>query len=204
MKSPVVLLADDEVGFVETLSKRLRKRDLSVVTAHSGQEALRLCREIQPDVILMDMMMPGMNGVDTTKAIKNQYPQIQIIALTSFQEGNLVKQAMQGVSIDALAEAIRAANAGNPALGIEATQALIQATTASAQQDYDLTQRQQEVLTLIVEGLSNVQIAKRMILSTSTVRHHVSEILSKLDASNRAEAAVLAVKHGLIPDKKPD
>ena len=181
--------------------------------AHSGQEALRLCQEIQPDVILMDMMMPGMNGVDTTKAIKNQYPQIQIIALTSFQEGNLVKQAMQagaigyllkGVSIDALAEAIRAANAGNPALGIEATQALIQATTASAQQDYDLTQRQQEVLTLIVEGLSNVQIAKRMILSTSTVRHHVSEILSKLDASNRAEAAVLAVKHGLIPDKKPD
>lgn len=179
--------------------------------AHNGEEALRLCGELNPNVILMDMMMPGMDGIATTQAIKKQYPATQIVVLTSFQEGNLVQRAMQagaigyllkGVSIDELAGAIRAAYAGKPTLGAEATQALIQSTAPPPQLGLDLTRRQKDVLALVVEGLSNVEIAERLILSPSTVRHHVSEILSKLGASNRAEAAVMAVKHSLTPEKK--
>jgi NarL family two-component system response regulator LiaR len=179
--------------------------------AHNGEEALRLCGELSPNVILMDMMMPGMDGIATTQAIKKQYPTTQIIVLTSFQEGNLVQRAMQagaigyllkGVSIDELADAIRAAYAGKPTLAVEATQALIQSTAPPPQLGLDLTRRQKDVLALVVEGLSNVEIAERLVLSTSTVRHHVSEILSKLGAANRAEAAVLAVKHNLVSGGK--
>jgi len=178
--------------------------------AQSGDEALKLCVELAPDVILMDMMMPGMDGAAATRAIRQQYPQIQIIALTSFQEGDLVKRAMQagaigyllkGVSIDELVAAIRSAHAGRPTLAIEATQALIQAAAPPPELDFDLTQRQLDVLEHIVEGRSNIDIAERMVLSPSTVRHHVSEILSKLGASNRAEAAVIAMKHGITTKK---
>jgi NarL family two-component system response regulator LiaR len=174
--------------------------------AQSGEEALRMCAELEPNVILMDMMMPGMDGAATTQAVKQQYPHVQIIALTSFQEGDMVKRAMQagaigyllkGVSIDELVAAIRAAIEGRPTLAVEATQALIQAATPPVKVDYELTQRQLDVLEHIVEGRSNIDIAERMVLSPSTVRHHVSEILSKLGASNRAEAAVIAMKHNL-------
>ena len=178
--------------------------------AQNGREALQMCAELEPHVILMDMMMPGMDGAETTQAIKQQYPHIQIIALTSFQEGDMVKRAMQagaigyllkGVSIDELVVAIRSAREGRPTLAVEATQALIRAATPPPVVDFDLTQRQLDVLEHIIEGRSNIDIAERMMLSPSTVRHHVSEILSKLDASNRAEAAVIAMKHGIIKKK---
>ena len=178
--------------------------------AQSGEEAVRLCAELDPDVILMDMKMSGMDGAATTQTIKQQHPHMQIIALTSFQEGDLVKRAMQagaigyllkGVSIDDLVAAIRSAHAGRPTLAVEATQALIQAAAPPPVVDFDLTQRQLDVLEHIVEGRSNIDIAERMILSPSTVRHHVSEILSKLGASNRAEAAVIAMKHGITTKK---
>lgn len=178
--------------------------------AQSGEEALRLCARHEPDVILMDMMMPGMDGATATQAIKQEYPQVQIIALTSFQEGELVKRAMQagaigyllkGVSIDELVAAIRSAHAGRPTLAVEATQALIQAAVPPPVEDFDLTQRQLDVLEHIVEGRSNIDIAQRMMLSPSTVRHHVSEILAKLGASNRAEAAVIAIKRGITAKK---
>jgi len=178
--------------------------------AQSGEEALQLCVEHEPDVILMDMMMPGMDGATATQTIKQQYPHVQIIALTSFQEGDMVKRIMQagaigyllkGVSIDELVAAIRSAHKGRPTLAVEATQALIQAAVPPPVEDFDLTQRQLDVLEHIVEGRSNIDIAERMVLSPSTVRHHVSEILSKLGASNRAEAAVIAIKHGITAKK---
>lgn len=178
--------------------------------AQSGEEALQLCAALEPNVILMDMMMPGMDGAATTQAVKQQYSQVQIIALTSFQEGDMVKRAMQagaigyllkGVSIDELVAAIRAAHQGRPTLAVEATQALIQAAAPPPEVNFDLTQRQLDVLEHIVEGRSNIDIAERMVLSPSTVRHHVSEILSKLGASNRAEAAVIAMKHNLTREK---
>jgi len=175
--------------------------------AENGDEALRLCSEVQPDVILMDMLMPGMNGVATTRAILERHPHIRVIALTSFQEGSLVEQALQAgaisymlkdAAIDELADAIRSACSGQSTLAPAAAQALAQETIRSPELDFDLTDRQLEVLALIVEGLSNAQIAERLTISLPTARFHVSTILSKLDATNRAEAAALAVKHRLI------
>jgi NarL family two-component system response regulator LiaR len=179
-----------------------------VAEASSGEEALRLCPEAQPDVVLMDMVMPGMDGAQATRILRERHPQVQVIALTSFESGELVQQALQAgaigyllkdVPIDELAQAIRAAHAGRSTLAPAAAQALVEAVTQQPELGYDLTPRQKEVLALIVKGLSNDEIAGRLVISLATVRYHVSSILSKLGAANRAEAAALAVKHHLIP-----
>jgi NarL family two-component system response regulator LiaR len=178
-----------------------------VAEAASGQEAIDLCQQTSPDVVLMDMVMPGTDGVDATKAILERHPQTKIIALTSFQEGDLVQRALQAgaigyllkdVPIDELAAAIRAAHAGRSTIASEAAQALVKVTTQTPLLGEDLTDRQREVLALIVEGLSNNEIAERLVISMATARYHVSTILSKLGAANRAEAAALAIKHKLV------
>lgn len=175
--------------------------------AEDGEEALRLCDQIHPDVILMDMVMPGMDGATATQAIRQRHPQVQVIALTSFKEQDLVQRALQAGAIGyllkdvqalELAEAIRAAHAGRPTLSPEATQALIQAATQPPQPGHDLTEREREVLALMVKGLSNNEIAERLIVSISTVKYHVSGILSKLGAANRAEAVAMALQHHLV------
>jgi NarL family two-component system response regulator LiaR len=175
--------------------------------AESGEEALRLCHKVQPDVILMDMLMPGMDGAATTRAILEHYPDVRVIALTSFDEGGLVEEALKAgaisymlkdAAIDELANAIRLASAGQSTLAPAAAQALAQAAAQPPEQDFGLTQRQLEVLALIVEGSSNAEIAERLTISLPTARFHVSTILSKLRATNRAEAAALAVKYRLI------
>jgi NarL family two-component system response regulator LiaR len=177
-----------------------------VAEASNGQEALDLCDQHRPDVILMDMFMPGMSGAEATRAIRARYPQIQVIALTSFSEGDLVQQALQAGAIgylikdtpvDELAAAIRSAHAGRSTLAPAAAQALVEATARQPDPLDALTDRQKEVLALVVKGLSNVEIAQRLVISQATVRYHVSTILSKLGAANRAEAAALAVKHKL-------
>jgi NarL family two-component system response regulator LiaR len=176
-------------------------------TASSGTEAVHLCEEVQPDVVLMDMMMPEMNGVAAMAAILERCPRAQVIALTSFQEGSLVQQALQAgaisyllkdVGMEELAQAIRSAHAGKSTLAPEAAQALAEAATHVADPGYDLTDREREVLDLIVEGKSNAEIGNALSVSLSTARFHVSTILSKLGATNRAEAAALAVKHQLV------
>jgi NarL family two-component system response regulator LiaR len=179
-----------------------------VASTGSGAEAVRLCEELQPDVVLMDMIMPKMDGVSATRAILHSRPGTRIIALTSFQEGGLVQKALQAgaisyllkdVDIDALADAIRSAARGQGILASEAAKALAEVAAQPVSLGADLTDREREVLALLVEGKSNTEISGVLSISLSTARFHVSAILSKLHATNRAEAAALAVKHNLIP-----
>lgn len=186
----------------------LALEDIELVGAvSSGEEALGFCTQTQPDVILMDMMMPGLSGAATTRAILQRHPHIRVIALTSFQEGHLVQEALaagaisyllKDVGMDELAEAIRAAYAGRATLAPTAAKALAESAAEPSDLGSDLTDREREVLALIVEGKSNVDIADMLGISLSTARFHVSTILSKLNAANRAEAAALAIKHHLI------
>lgn len=175
--------------------------------AADGEEAVRLAGQIQPDVMLMDLMMPGVDGATATQLIRKQHPHIQVIALTSFREEDLVQKALQAgaisyllkdVSAGELAEAIRLAHAGRATFAPEAAQALLHAATHPLKLGHDLTDREREVLPLMVEGLNNSQIAERLVVSRSTVRFHVSNILSKLNATSRAEAVALAVRNKLV------
>lgn len=204
-----VMIVDDHAMVRDGLRVFLTVfQDLELVAeAGSGEEALRLCAQVQPDVVLMDLKLPEMDGVTATRAIREQHPQVQVIALTSYAEEALVHSALQAgalgyllkdVSAAELAGAIRAAHAGRPTLSPTATQALIQATAQPSRPGYDLTGREREVLALIVEGLSNVEIATRLTISPSTVNFHVRNILSKLGAANRTEATRLAVQHNLV------
>jgi NarL family two-component system response regulator LiaR len=174
--------------------------------AENGEQAVVRANALKPDVILMDLMMPVMDGVAATQAIKKQNPAIQIIALTSFQEDELVRNAMKAgavgyllknVSARELAAAIRAAKDGKMTLSPEAVQALVRATQAAAETN-DLTDREREVLRLMVEGLNNAEIAERLVVSLSTVKYHISNILMKLGVDNRVAAVTLAIQKKLI------
>jgi NarL family two-component system response regulator LiaR len=205
-----VLLVDDHTMVRRGLATFLKVfDDLQLAgEAESGAAAIRLCAEVLPDVILMDMVMPDMDGAAATRTIRQQFPQVQVIALTSFKEGDLVKNALEAgaigyllkdVSADELAGAIRAAHAGRATLSPEAAQALVETANQPPAPGLDLTEREREVLALMVEGLNNTQIAGRLTVSTSTVKSHVSNILSKLGVASRTEAVSLALRSRIIP-----
>jgi two-component system, NarL family, response regulator LiaR len=204
-----VMLVDDHTMVRRGLAAFLKVfDDLQLAgEAESGAAAVQLCGDVLPDVVLMDMVMPDMDGAATTRLIRQKFPQVQVIALTSFKEGDLVKNALEAgaigyllkdVSADELAGAIRAAHSGRATLSPEAAQALVETTNQSFAPGLDLTERELEVLTLMVEGLNNTQIAGRLTVSPSTIKSHVSNILSKMGVSSRTEAVTLALRNHIV------
>jgi two-component system, NarL family, response regulator LiaR len=201
-----VFLVDDHAMVRRGLATFLKVFDDLTLAgeAENGADAIQRCAEVQPDVVLMDMLMPGMDGVSVTRVIRQKFPMVQVIALTSFKEGDLIKKALEAgaigyllkdVSADDLAQAIRAAHARRATLSPEAAQALVQHTNQPPAPGLDLTEREREVLTLMIEGLNNTQIAGKLSVSPSTIKSHVSNILSKFGVESRTEAVTLALRN---------
>ena len=209
-KSPVrILLVDDHAVVRSGLGAVLMSfDDMSLVgEAGNGEEAVHLCRTLKPDVVLMDLMMPVMDGVTATRTIHESQPDIRIIALTSFGERELVEGALKAgamsyllktVSAAELIAAIQGAVMGKTTLSPEAAQVLVQGLKQPKSDTHDLTEREREILALMVEGLANHDIAARLVVSQSTVKFHVSNVLSKLGVSTRTEAVAMALKKKLI------
>jgi len=204
-----VMLVDDHTMVRRGLATFLKVfDDLQLVgEAESGEAAIQLCAEVLPDVILMDMALPMMDGATATRAIRKHFPQVQVIALTSFKEGKIIRNALEAgaigyllkdVSADELVRAIRAAHAGRATLSPEAAQALVETANQPPAPGLDLTEREREVLTLMIEGLNNTQIAGRLVVSPSTIKSHVSNILSKLGVASRTEAVTLALRNHIV------
>jgi NarL family two-component system response regulator LiaR len=210
MANPIrVLLVDDHAVVRSGLGAVLMANDefKLVGEAGNGEEGVRLCQRLKPDVVLMDLMMPVMDGVAATREIHEKCPDTKVIALTSFKEKEYVEGALKAgalsyllknISAEELATAIRNAVAGQPRLSPEAAQVLIQDFKQPKVEDFDLTEREKEILKLMSEGLPNSEIANRLVVSQSTVKFHVSNILSKLGVTTRTEAVSMALKKRLV------
>lgn len=208
--SPIrVMLVDDHSMVRMGLATVLQGYDDMELAgeAASGEEAVQRCAEVVPDVILMDMVLPRMSGTEATRLIRAQQPQVQVLILTSFDEGRLVMDALEAgaigyllkdVSASDLVRAIRAAHAGRATLSPQAAQGLVQEANSPPKPGLELTPREREVLTLMVEGLNNGQIGDRLTISASTVKSHVSHVLSKLDVATRTEAVTLALRQHIV------
>lgn len=204
-----VVIVDDHPLAREGLVVFLQSRsDIQLVgAAASGAEAIAICSEQHPDIVLMDLAMPGMDGVTTTRAVLRACPDTRVIALTSFQERRLVKAAFEAgvvgyllkdISGEDLASAIIAAHSGRPVLAAEATMALISCATDLSESLSTLTKREMDVLTMMVDGLGNAEIAKRLFVSQSTVKARVSGILSKFGVATRTEAVAVALRRRVV------
>lgn len=205
-----ILIADDHAVVRDGLRSFLMVYDdLEMIgEAKNGEQAIRLCEQMNPDVVLMDLVMPIMDGATASKKIKELNPSIQIIALTSYKERDQVQSVLQAgaigyllkdITADELATAIRQAKAGKPTLAPEAVEVLIHSSQEpESKLGNDLTEREREVLSLMVDGLNNQQIAERLYVSPSTAKSHVSSILTKLEVGTRTEAVSYALKNKLI------
>ena len=174
--------------------------------AQNGVEAVEFCATHEVDVVLMDLVMPLMDGSEATRRILALGKPIKVIALTSFHEQDLVEQAMnagaisyllKNITANELFEAIRAAHGGFSMLAPEATRALVHSSRPATQVGFDLTNKELELLALLVKGLSNLEISNRLHISVATVKYHLSNIFTKLGVRNRVEAVTVALEHNL-------
>ena len=204
-----VMIADDHLMVRDGLRVFLSVYDdIQVVAeAEDGEQAVILSEGVEPDVILMDLLMPNLDGIEATRLIRAKYSTIQVIALTSFAEQELVEKAFKAGAIsyllkdvhsEKLAETIREAQRGRATIDSAAAQALVASVDETSNPVDELTEREEEVLSLLATGKTNKEIALHLSLSQGTIRFHVSNILSKLEASNRTEAVSLALQKGLV------
>jgi NarL family two-component system response regulator LiaR len=212
-----VLLVDDHEIVRRGLAVFLEGfDDMELVgQAEDGEDALMRYRELMPDVVLMDLVMPKMDGPTAIRELHAQYPDVKVVALTTFRDKELVHETLQAgavgylykdASVEELADAVRRAYAGNTVmLSPQAAEALLDLIDHGERGDEvprsELTDREREVLSLLVDGLTNRQIAHRMHVSESTAKQYVRAILSKLQVSSRTEAVAIAVQHSLLEDK---
>jgi NarL family two-component system response regulator LiaR len=207
-----ILIVDDHVVVRQGLAAILTPRNgMEVVgEAANGREAVQLEQELSPDVIIMDLMMPVMGGLEATTAIKEQNPEARILVLTSFNEeeqANAIMGAgasgylLKDSGADELMQAIRSIHSGHLIMSPKVMQAMTDAVhkpAAGSHPAFDLTQRELDVLQGIVDGLTNQGIAVKLGIGKTTVRSHVSSILVKLNVSNRTQAALVAQEHKLL------
>jgi NarL family two-component system response regulator LiaR len=208
-----VLLVDDHSMVREGVRAFLvTQPDISVVgEAASGEEAVRLAEQHVPDVILMDLIMPGMDGVEATRRVKQASPRSQVVMLTSYHEDEHIFPALKAgalsyvlkdISADELGAAVRKAAAGEAVLHPRVAARVIkelQGRRAEALNPFtELSERELEVLKLIADGLSNAEMARKLFLSEKTIKAHVSNILSKLHLADRTQAAVYAWREGIV------
>ena len=204
-----VMIVDDHLMVREGLRTFLSIFDdiLVVAEAEDGERAVALFPEVLPDVILMDLLMPNMDGFEATAQIRSMDRSVQVIALTSFADKELVTRALQSGAIsyllkdvhsDKLAESIRDANRGRAMIDSAAAQALVSPAGKISMSGDDLTRRELDVLVLLSQGKTNKEIANLLSLSEGTIRFHVSNILSKLGVNNRTEAVSKALQLGLV------
>lgn len=208
-----VLIVDDHQLVREGVRTFLQKQsDITVVgEAASGSEGLRLAADLVPDVVLMDLVMPEMDGVETTRRLKQISPGSQVIVLTSFDDDQHILPAIRAgalsyilkdVGTAALVDAVRKAAIGEvvmtPQVAARVMRELRQGPHTPGQFDSELSEREVEVLRLIAAGCSNTEIAERLVISEHTVKRHVSNILSKLHLADRTQAAVYAWREGMV------
>jgi NarL family two-component system response regulator LiaR len=206
-----IVLVDDHIKVHRAIAAAIDVwDDLELVGQGSnGKEAVQLCEDYGPDVVLMDVIMPEMDGIDATRVISQRFPHIKVLALSSFQDEDSVRAMLEAgavgyllksSSIDDLAQTIRTAHQGTAVFSAEVTQVLLRSSASPPvpSRDYGLTPRESEVLKLMVEGLNNRQIAEALVVSQSTAKFHVSSILAKLKVESRVEAVALAVERKLV------
>jgi len=213
-QAPIRVVIVDDHPVVRTGIKDMLSifDDIELVgEAAGGLELLNQIQELAPDLILMDMVMSGMDGLETTRAVLARYPDTKIVMLTTYPQADVVRGVLDAgavgfmtkqADVDDLADAIRAAYRGQVVLTPGATKALMQSHGSSSSLGQDLSKRELEVLALLVEGLTNREIALRLQISRNTVKHHVSTCISKLEAANRTEAATKALELQLIPQSQ--
>lgn len=206
-----VLVVDDHIKVHQGLAALIDATDDIEIVGHgsNGAEALQLCEQLLPNVVLMDVMMPTMDGITATKHIRARFPSVRVLAMSSFNDADSVRQMLEAgaigyilktASVDDITDTIRVAHAGKSVFSTEVTQTLLMQAPPpnTPRETFGLTPREREILALLAEGKNNNEIAGALYISVSTAKFHVSSIFAKMGVSNRVEAVALAKEKKLV------